>query len=216
MNAVSAGPIRTTNEDPARARRFRDATLPHLDAVYTVARCLLSNPADAEDAVQECYLRALRYFDTLQGQAAKPWLFAILRNVSRDEYERRSRTLLRDVNAEPDQPEATIPLWREAQDTPETEAFRKLNAEKIRGLLAALPELLREVIVLRDVDNLSYREIAAVVSSPMGTVMSRLARGRARLRDAWLKLELNQENSGIITGVQNDLNKNASSAVGAT
>jgi RNA polymerase sigma-70 factor (ECF subfamily) len=164
--------------------------------------------------VQECYLRALRYFDTLQGQAAKPWLFAILRNVSRDEYERRSRTLLRDVNAEPDQPEATIPLWREAQDTPETETFRKLNAEKIRDLLASLPEPLREIIVLRDVDNLSYREIAAVVSSPIGTVMSRLARGRARLRDAWLKLELNQEHAGRMTGVKNDLHKNACSAVG--
>jgi RNA polymerase sigma-70 factor, ECF subfamily len=189
MNAVSGCPIRTTNEDSARARRFRDATLPHLDAVYTVARCLLSDPADAEDAVQECYLRALRYFDTLQSQAAKPWLFAILRNLCRDEYERRSRTLPRDVNAEE---EATIPQWGEVPDTPETETFRKLNAEKIRELLAALPGLLREVIVLRDVDNLSYRQIAAVVGSPIGTVMSRLARGRARLRDAWLKLELNQ------------------------
>jgi RNA polymerase sigma-70 factor, ECF subfamily len=192
MNAVAGGPIRTANGDIARAQQFREATLPHLDAVYTVARCLLSDPADAEDAVQECYLRALRYFDTLQSQAAKPWLFAILRNLCRDEYERRSRTLLRDVNAEV---EATIPLWREVPDTPETETFRKLNAEKLRELLAALPELLREVIVLRDIDNLSYRQIAAVVNSPVGTVMSRLAGGRARLRNAWLKMELNQEHA---------------------
>jgi hypothetical protein len=70
-----------TSDDPAKARRFRDAALPHLDAVYTLARYLLRNRADAEDAVQECYLRALRHFETLRSPDIKPWLFAILRNV---------------------------------------------------------------------------------------------------------------------------------------
>src|SRR4029077_18612032 len=172
-------------DDPAKARRFRDAALPHLDAVYTLARYLLRNQADADDAVQECYLRALRHFDTLRSPDVKPWLFAILRNVCRAEYGRRSRVLLYDVNAEPDKPESEIPLWQEAQDTPETEMLRKLDAETIRGLVAALPDAFREVIVLREVDDLSYREIAAVVSAPVGTVMSRLARGRALLREAW-------------------------------
>jgi RNA polymerase sigma-70 factor, ECF subfamily len=187
---------KTPDEDAARARRFRDAALPHLDAVYTFARYLLRDPADADDAVQECYLRALRHFDTLRSPDVKPWLFAILRNVCRVEYGRRSRVLLYDVNAEPDKPEGTIPLWREAQDIPETEMLRKLDAETIRGLVAALPDAFREVIVLREVDDLSYREIAAIVSAPVGTVMSRLARGRAMLREAWLKAEHKEEHAG--------------------
>ena len=189
VNTRAAHPTETTGEDSAQSRRFHDAALPHLDAVYTLARYLLRDPSDADDAVQECYLRALRHFDTLRCPDVKPWLFAILRNVCRAEYGRRSRVLLYDVNAEPDKPESEIPLWQEAQDTPETEMLRKLDAETIRGLVAALPDAFREVIVLREVDDLSYREIAAVVSAPVGTVMSRLARGRALLREAWLKAE---------------------------
>jgi RNA polymerase sigma-70 factor (ECF subfamily) len=187
---------KTPDEDAARARRFRDAALPHLDAVYTFARYLLRDPAAADDAVQECYLRALRHFDSLRSPEVKPWLFAILRNVCRVEYGRRSRVLLYDVNAEPDKSEGTIPMWQEAQDTPETEMLRKLDAETIRGLVAALPDAFREVLVLREVDDLSYREIAAIVSAPVGTVMSRLARGRAMLREAWLKVEHKEERAG--------------------
>jgi RNA polymerase sigma-70 factor (ECF subfamily) len=187
---------KTPDEDAARARRFRDATLPHLDAVYTFARYLLRDPADADDAVQECYLRALRHFDTLRSPEVKPWLLAILRNVCRVEYGRRSRVLLYDVNAEPDKQEGTIPLWQEAQDTPEAEMLRKLDADTIRGLVAALPDAFREVIVLREVDDLSYREIAAIVSAPVGTVMSRLARGRAMLREAWLRAEHKEVHAG--------------------
>jgi RNA polymerase sigma-70 factor (ECF subfamily) len=179
-----------TEEDSARARRFRDAALPHLDAVYTLARYLLRDPSDAEDAVQECYLRAVRHFDTLRGaEEVKPWLFAILRNVCRVEFGRRSRVLLYDVNSEPDNLKDIIPLWSGAQESPETETLRKLDAETIRGLVAALPDVFREVIVLREVQDLSYREIATIVGAPLGTVMSRLARGRTMLRDAWLKAQ---------------------------
>jgi RNA polymerase sigma-70 factor (ECF subfamily) len=191
MSFFAVRTTRTTDEDAARAIRFRDAAVPHLDAVYTLARYLLRNPSDADDAVQDCYLRALRHFDTLRGRDVKPWLFAILRNVCRVEYGRRSRVLLYDVNAEPDQPQDTIPMWREAQDTPETEMFRKLDAQAIQRLVTALPDAFREVIVLREIEDLSYREIAEVVSAPVGTVMSRLARGRAILREAWLKAESN-------------------------
>ena len=178
---------KTTDEDQARARRFRDATLPHLDSVYTLARYMLRDSTDADDAVQECYLRALRHFDTLRSADVKPWLFAILRNVCRVEFGRRSRIVLYDVNAEPDNSESAIPLWQETQDTPETAMLRKLDAETIRGLVAALPDSFREVVVLREIEDLSYREIADVVGAPVGTVMSRLARGRALLREAWLK-----------------------------
>jgi RNA polymerase sigma-70 factor (ECF subfamily) len=189
-------------EDAARAARFRAAALPHIDAVYTLARYLLRDSSDAEDAVQECYLRALRHFDTLRNQDVKPWLLAILRNVCRVEYGRRSRVLLYDVNAEPDKTEGAVPLWREAQDTPETEMLRKLDAQTIRGLVAALPDVFREVIVLREIDDLSYREIATIVGAPVGTVMSRVARGRAMLREAWLKADSNEQHGAKRVGKQ--------------
>jgi RNA polymerase sigma-70 factor (ECF subfamily) len=185
VNTPAVRPTETTGEGLARTLRFRDATLPHLNPVYTFARYLLRDAADADDAVQECYLRALRHFDTLRSPDVQAWLLSILRNVCSAEYGRRSRVLL----YEPDKPEGMIPMWREAQDTPETEMLRKLDHETIRGLVAALPDAFREVIVLREVDDLSYREIAAIVSAPVGTVMSRLARGRAILREWWLKAE---------------------------
>jgi RNA polymerase sigma-70 factor (ECF subfamily) len=196
MSFFAVRTTRTTGEDAARAIRFRDAAVPHLDAVYTLARYLLRNPSDADDAVQECYLRALRHFDTLRSQDVKPWLLAILRNVCRVEYGRRSRVLLYDVNAEPDKPEGMILMWREAQDTPETEMLRKLDAETIRELVAALPDVFREVILLREIEDLSYRDIAEIIGIPLGTVMSRLARGRAMLRESWLKVEHKDEHAG--------------------
>ena len=178
-----------TSDDPAKAQRFREAALPHLDAVYTLARYLLRNPVDAEDAVQECYLRALRHFDTMRGPNIKPWLFAILRNVCNAEYARRSVVELRDLHAESDQPEPAPPMWSEPQDTPETAMINKLDAETIRGLVASLPSVFREAIVLREINDLSYREIAEVVGAPVGTVMSRLARARSMLREAWIAAE---------------------------
>jgi RNA polymerase sigma-70 factor (ECF subfamily) len=145
-------------------------------------------------------MRALRHFDTLRNQDVKPWLFAILRNVCRVEFGRRSRVLLYDVNAESDQQEGTMPFWREEQDNPETEMLRKLDAQAIQEMVAALPDVFREVIVLREIEDMSYREIAAIVSAPVGTVMSRLARGRAMLREAWLKAESNDERANRHAG----------------
>jgi RNA polymerase sigma-70 factor (ECF subfamily) len=166
-----------------KAARFRDAALPYLDDVYTLARYLLRDTGDAEDAVQECYLRALRHFDTFRGPAIKPWLFAILRNVCHGEFARRSRAALTiDGEAEED----AAPLWQEEQGSPETEMLRERNAETIRRLVAELPEPFREAIVLREINELSYREIADIVSAPVGTVMSRLARARSMLRKAWI------------------------------
>jgi RNA polymerase sigma-70 factor (ECF subfamily) len=174
-----------TREDTAE--RFRRAALPHLDALYNLARYLLRNPTDAEDAVQECYLRALRHFDSLRGADVKPWLLAILRNVCRVEFGRRARVVLYDTNSEHGEEDVAVPLWQETQETPEAELMRKLDAKTIQSMVAALPEAFREVIVLREIEDLSYREIADVVGAPVGTVMSRLARGRALLREAWLK-----------------------------
>ena len=175
----------SADDDPDRARRFRDAALPHLDDVYTLARYLMRDQADAEDAVQECYLRALRHFDSYRGPAMKPWLLAILRNVCRAEFARRAGSRWRPECAD-DQPASDeTPMWQEPQASPEAELLRRHDAETIRRLIAALPPPFREVIVLRDINDLSYREIAGVAGVPVGTVMSRLARARAMLRAAW-------------------------------
>ena len=171
-----------------KALRFRDAALPHLDDVYTLARYLLHNGADAEDAVQECYLRALRHFDTYRGPAMKPWLFAILRNVCRSEFARRSSALL-TMDGEAEEDEGAAPLWQEPRPSPEAETLHQLDAETIRRLVAELPDPFREAIVLREINDLSYREIANVVGAPVGTVMSRLARARSMLRKAWIAEE---------------------------
>jgi RNA polymerase sigma-70 factor (ECF subfamily) len=182
---------RMHGDDPDKARRFRDLALPHLDAIYTLARYLLNSPADAEDAVQECYLRALRHFDGFSGPAIKPWLMAILRNVCRAEYSRRASHPIAD--ADTDASDEATPLWQEPQPSPESEILHRKDAETIRGLLMALPEAFREVLVLRDINELSYRDIAEVVGAPIGTVMSRLARARAMLRRAWLAVEGEEE-----------------------
>ena len=177
-----------SGDDHDKARRFRDAVLPHLDDVYTLARYLLRDSADAEDAAQECYLRALRHFDTYRGPAMKPWLFAILRNVCRAEFGRRSGVVL-TMNDETEEDADAAPLWQEAPVSPEAEVLRQWDAKTIRRLVAELPDPFREALVLREVNDLSYSEIADVVGVPVGTVMSRLARARSMLRKAWIAEE---------------------------
>jgi RNA polymerase sigma factor (sigma-70 family) len=180
-----ARPVSTSNEDPDKARRFRDAALPYLDDVYTLARYLLRDASDAEDAVQECYLRALKHFHTYRGPAMKPWLFAILRNVCRAEYARRASAPSTTLDDTPETAEQA-PMWHEEQQTPETAVLKDRDATAVRKLVDALAEPFKETFVLREINNLSYREIAEAVGAPVGTVMSRLARARAMLRSAWL------------------------------
>ena len=175
----------TGSVDGDRARRFRDAALPHLDDVFTLARYLMRNAADAEDAVQECYLRALRHFDSYRGPTMKPWLLAILKNVCVAEFARRSRQPVPAGSDEDDTTPEEVPMWQEPQASPEAELLRRFDDATIRRLVDALPQPFRETIVLREINDLSYREIADIVGAPVGTVMSRLARARAMLRTAW-------------------------------
>jgi RNA polymerase sigma-70 factor (ECF subfamily) len=175
---------RSGDDDSGKAQRFRDAALPYLDDVYTLARYLLRDATDAEDAVQECYLRALKHFDSYRGPAMKPWLFAILRNVCRAEFARRAGSPTAALDELPEESEPT-PLWHEPQETPESQMLRERDASAIRQMVAALAEPFRETFVLREIHDLSYREIADIVAAPVGTVMSRLARARAMLRSAW-------------------------------
>jgi len=168
-----------------RMRRFRDAALPHLDDLYTLARYLMRNATDAEDAVQECYLRALRHFDSYRGPAMKPWLLAILRNVCNAEFARRSKEEVPTDFAQDESVAEDMPMWQEPQASPEKLILRQQDSATIRRLVADLPEPFRETIVLREVNDLSYQEIAEIAGVPVGTVMSRLARARAMLRSAW-------------------------------
>ena len=147
--------------------------------VFAMPRCPTStmstrwrdtrNAADAEDAVQECYLRALRHFDTFRGPAIKPWLFAILRNICRFEFVHRSRAALAmDDGTEDD--ENAVPLWQEQPVSPELEILRQRDGNTIRRLVEELPEPFREAIVLREMNELSYREIADVVGTQRNNV----------------------------------------------
>jgi RNA polymerase sigma-70 factor (ECF subfamily) len=168
-----------------RMRRFRDAALPHLDEVYTLARYLMRNASDAEDAVQECYLRALRHFDSYRGPAMKPWLLTILRNVCNAEFARRGRGEVATDYTQDDSVPEEMPTWQEPQTSPEKMMLQQQDRSTIRRLVEELPEPFREAIVLREMNDLSYKEIAEVAGVPVGTVMSRLARARAMLRSAW-------------------------------
>ena len=182
-----------------RMRRFRDAALPHLDDVYTLARYLMRNAADAEDAVQECYLRALRHFDSYRGPAMKPWLLAILRNVCNAEFARRSKEELPTDYAQEESLGEEMPMWQEPQASPEKVMLRQQDSATIRRLVAELPAPFREAIVLREINDLSYQEIAEVAGVPVGTVMSRLARARAMLRSAWNAAEASTTKPGSAT-----------------
>ena len=189
LGAIGHGmPGSVVGDDRGRAQRFREAALPHLDDAYTLARYLLGNASDAEDAVQESCLRAFRHFDGFRGGAIKPWLLAILRNVCRAEYARRSGVVV-GLSDETEELDGVAPMWNEARESPEAAVLRRFDAETIRRLIAALPHTFREVVVLREINDLSYREIADVIGAPVGTVMSRLARARSLLREAWIAAE---------------------------
>src|SRR5882724_8944026 len=183
-----AMPLGASDDNPEKARRFREAALPYLNDAYTLARYLLRDPTDAEDAVQECYLRAFKHFDSYRGPAMKPWLFAILRNVCRAEYARRATAPTAGIDDAAEAAEQA-PLWHETPETPEAQVLRERDASTIRRLVEALAEPFKETFVLREINNLSYREIADAVGAPVGTVMSRLARARSMLRSAWLAEE---------------------------
>jgi RNA polymerase sigma factor (sigma-70 family) len=168
------------SDEAARSRRFQLLAMPHLDAAYNLARWLSRNPGDAEDIAQEAYLRAFRFFDTFRGDTARPWLLAIVRRVWYDEW--RRRTTSEEVTPFDELRDDTPPEgWETASVDPETLAMRAEDARSVQDALQRLPVEYREVLVLREMEDLSYREIAGIVDVPVGTVMSRLARGRRRL-----------------------------------
>ena len=168
-----------------RRRRFEAEALPHLDAATNLARWLARPPLDADDIVQEAMLRAWRAFDTLRGNDVKPWLLTIVRNcflTAAGKAKAGQAAPLPEDDAITDR--ALI-----AEDDPERTALAADTGRSIDALLAALPAQFREVLVLREMEDMSYAQIAQITGVPVGTVMSRLARGRAMLRDQWLAKE---------------------------
>jgi RNA polymerase sigma factor (sigma-70 family) len=169
-----------------QARRFRELMLPHLDAAYNFARYLTRDPTAAEDVVQEAFLRAFRAFPTYRGGEPKAWLLAIVRNCFLNTVRaRRSSTavLIDECDLSDIQSRALDNVVDDAQASPEDDLIRRRDAEAIRAVIENLPEPFRETLVLRELEELSYREIAALTGVPIGTVMSRLARARQMLCD---------------------------------
>lgn len=162
-----------------RSSRFQQMALPHLDAAYNLARWLSGNPADADDIVQEAFMRAFRYFDTFRGDTARPWLLGIVRRTWYTEWRRRSSHELAEFDDKLD--DATIDGWSAACADPQALLIRDEDIRLVHAALEQLPVEFREVLILRELEELSYREIAQIADLPVGTVMSRLARGRRRL-----------------------------------
>ena len=154
--------------------RFEKEMLPHLDAAYNLARHLTRNDHDAEDVVQEAYLRALRYFDAFRGQNARAWLLAIVRHTT---YTRGRRDHLAAITTEFSDEMHSDAV---AGQGPERDLDRRETAARVQSALDRLPLRFREVLVLRELEGLSYEEISRIVRAPVGTVMSRLSRARDR------------------------------------
>ena len=169
--------------DNARAR-FDAQVLPHLDAAYRFARWLARSPADADDIVQESMLRAFRGFAGLKGSDAKGWLLAIVRNCHLTAVAQRARRPLVPLPEEGDS--CAGKLLVSTAEGPEAAALAGDASRTLERLVAALAEQHREVLILREIEELDYRDIAKVLEIPIGTVMSRLARARAALRARWL------------------------------
>jgi RNA polymerase sigma factor (sigma-70 family) len=163
--------------DAGAVARFEQVVLPHLDSAYNLARWLTGNEHDAEDVVQDAYVRAARFFSGFRGGDGRPWLLAIVRRVAYDWLARKHAH----------QPLAVFDEQLHSAHgnsfDPADLLLKEEDRETLRRALAELPVEFREVLVLRELEGLSYKDIAAVTDLPPGTIMSRLARGRERLRD---------------------------------
>jgi RNA polymerase sigma factor (sigma-70 family) len=167
-----------------RRRCFEAVVLPHFDAAYRLARWLSRAPGDADDLLQEAILRAFRAFDGLRGSDAKPWLLTIVRNCHLTMLKQKQRHALVPLPEEDDARDGQCLIA--AMPNPESSSMHRDDQRTLDRLMAALPPEHREVLVLREIEEMGYREIAAVINVPIGTVMSRLARARAALRARWL------------------------------
>jgi RNA polymerase sigma factor (sigma-70 family) len=167
--------------DTARRQRFEATVLAHLDAAFNLARWMLREDAAAEDAVQDASLRAYRFFDGMHGASPKAWFLAVVRNACLDRVKDSRERALEDEYD--DEVHGGV---RGAADSPEAALERSTEARRLYACIGLLPVEYREVVVLRELEELSYKEISAIVEVPIGTVMSRLSRGRDLLQQRLL------------------------------
>jgi RNA polymerase sigma-70 factor (ECF subfamily) len=159
-----------------RLESFEGLFLPHLNAAYNLARWLIRDDQDGDDLVQESYLRAWKAFDGFRGDGARAWLLKIVRHTC--------YTWMRGNRANDTAFDEDIHGAPDTASNPETILLRSIDCEHVQAALRGLPPRLREVMVLREFEDFSYKEIAAISGVPIGTVMSRLARGRLRMQQA--------------------------------
>jgi RNA polymerase sigma-70 factor (ECF subfamily) len=171
--------------------RFEELVLPHLDAAHNLARWLTRNPDDAEDVAQEACVRALKYIGALRANDARPWFLTIVRHAFYDWCKRnRPAEIARDDGT------AIETAIDDAAIDPEQAALRSADSRMLANAVAALPLAYREVLVMRELEELSYKEIARIADTPIGTVMSRLARARGLLQRSPLMSVVGKRTSG--------------------
>jgi len=167
--------------------RFEQLVLPHLDAAYNLARWLARDDHRAQDVVQDAIVRAMKFFDGFRGVNARPWLLAIVRNTYLSSLRAMQREDLRpDLD---DEPADTDPEPNAYELDPSLALERKWERERITRAMERLPLEFREVLVLRELEDLSYKEIAEIAGIPIGTVMSRLSRARRSLAECLVREE---------------------------
>jgi RNA polymerase sigma-70 factor (ECF subfamily) len=170
---------------PEDLRRFERIVMPHLNASYNLARWLTRNDDDAEDVVQEAYLRAVRGFGTYRGGDARSWILTIVRNTCYS-WLRQNRATEASATAR-DEDDAVAEFPGDPAAEPEAQCIRDADRQLLREALESLPPEFREALVLRELEGLSYKEIADIANVALGTVMSRLARARQQLQRAILQ-----------------------------
>jgi RNA polymerase sigma-70 factor (ECF subfamily) len=192
---MAASPVIAINHwmncmtETSKATRFELLVMPHLDAAFNLARWLTHDSRDAEDVVQEAYLRAYQFFDSFHGEDGRSWMLAIVRNTFYSEY-RRKQGRAQDRPFDENAGEQQAGSNGDDSSEPEAALQRKDEARSVNRALAGLPVEFREVLVLRELEDMSYRQIAVIVGVPMGTVMSRLSRARKLLSEQLLPLEI--------------------------
>jgi RNA polymerase sigma-70 factor (ECF subfamily) len=187
---------RSALPEPDRVALFEQIALPHLDAAYRLARWLTRDEHDAQDVLQDAYLRAFKYFEALGGGNARAWLLTIVRNSYYTLNEKRppgADAPVEELDALVADGSPSVIAGRREPD-PDASTLRAAERERVDQAIARLPDEFREVLVLREIEELSYKEIAQVASIPIGTVMSRLSRARNLLRTA-LGERITQEQS---------------------
>jgi RNA polymerase sigma-70 factor, ECF subfamily len=177
--------------EAGQAGSFEQVVLPHMDAAYNLARWLVRNTQDAEDMVQEAYLRAFKFFGSYQGGDARAWVLKIVRNTCYSFFEKNRPTELAEEFDE------TVHTAGAERPGAEAALLQSADSQMLRAALDELPVRFREALILREMEGLSYKEIAEVTGVPIGTVMSGLARGRAQLRERLLRARGEEELRGL-------------------